>query len=690
MAFFYLSICLSAFLLFLVEPLIGKTLLPWFGGTAAVWSTSMVFFQIMLTGGYAYAAWLSQGKRRRVLHGFLLAGSLLLMLALSLFWRSPITPSDDLNLAATIPPAPAIFILLGLAIGLPFFLLASNSTLVQAWFHRADPARSPYRLYVFSNLSSLAALLLYPTLLEPNLPLPGQGWLWSGAYLLFALLTFYGLIRQGSSKNIVPAETVEPAPRPGRKTIALWVGLSACASILLLSITNYLTQQVAVIPFLWVLPLAIYLATFALAFAGEKFYPRSLFVFALVPVILLYDLAMVNGGLLGVPLQIGIFSLLLFLGCMVCNGELYRLRPPAVHMPSFYLLISIGGALGGLLVTFVAPALFNGFWELPLGVLLFCALFLLVGRGAKGEGLKGEIVHRLGWAMLGTAVLIAAVRTFSFIGADLTGSVHTERNFYGVIRVRQSASEGETSNSYQLINGSTIHGAQFLGPDERRIPTVYYGPEFGVGLALLNYPRTPAGIKVGALGLGVGTIAAYSQPGDLYRFYEINPADILLAQGQGGYFTYLTDSKADIDVVQGDARLSLQQEVDYIYDLLVLDVFNNDSIPVHLMNEQAFTIYLDHLQPNGVLAVHITNAYLDLTPVVAVLAGHFDLGSALIVDPGDGHYTSPSTWMLLTRDASFLSQPAILSRSSPLPPPSSLFIRLWTDDYSNLFQLLKH
>lgn len=480
------------------------------------------------------------------------------------------------------------------------------------------------------------------------------------------------MIQSGSSEDLRPASSLTA------REVVLWLSLSACASILLLSVTNYLTQQVAVIPFLWVIPLALYLLSFVLAFSGERWYPRQAFVYALIPIILLYDLAMQNGARLGVPLQIVIFGLVLFLGCMVCNGELYRLRPPADKMPTFYLLISAGGALGGLLVNFGAPVLFKGYWELPLGVLLFCILFLILGRKNQGEGLRGEILGRVSLTLLAVGVLITLVRLVFTVGGDVSTSLLTERNFYGVLRVREIGARGAIDHSYQMINGSTVHGEQFLGTGETTVPTVYYGPSSGVGLALSNYPHPQRGLRIGALGLGAGTIAAYGQAGDLYRFYELNPAVIRLAEGEGGYFTFLQDSPAKVEVVSGDARLSLQREAETgrepPYDVLVVDVFTGDSIPVHLLDEQAFSLYLTRLAPEGLLAVHITNGSLDLVPVVWGLADHFSLQRALIEDPGDGHFTSASTWVLLSRSAAVLTSPAIASHARDMggtPIPSA-------------------
>jgi hypothetical protein len=305
---------------------------------------------------------------------------------------------------------------------------------------------------------------------------------------------------------------------------------------------------------------------------------------------------------------------------------------------------------------------------------------------------RSQLLSRISNALLITTVLITSVRAFLFIGADLTGPLSSQRNFYGVVRVRQLGSPGDSTYSYELIHGNTVHGAQFLATGKRDVPTAYYGPRSGVGVAILNYPRRAPGMRVGVLGLGVGTIASYGQPGDVYRFYEINPLVIQLAQGQGGYFTFLKDSQAQVDIVPGDARLSLERELaeghPQQYDVLALDVFSNDSIPVHLLDEEAFALFLQHLQPEGILAVHLTNGYLDLVPVAWTLADHFNLSRALIEDPGDGLYTRPSTWVLLSRDSAVLNAPAITSRATPMAGYTTS-IHLWTDEYSNLFQIMK-
>ncbi|MEZ0394951.1 MAG: fused MFS/spermidine synthase [Anaerolineales bacterium] len=698
MAYFAICIFLSAFLLFQVQPMIGRYILPWFGGTPAVWSTVMLFFQVLLTGGYAYANWLIRpGRRREVVHLVLLGISAALMIGLGLTWKSPITPSAAWKPAVNVFPVWEIFKLLVISVGLPYFLLSSNSPLMQAWFHRRFPARTAYRLYALSNLGSFLALVSYPVLIEPRLRLSEQGWMWSLLYLVYAGLAGYGALRalrgeQAAGAEERPAASAEAAPRPAGRLYLLWILLAATASILLLAVTSHITQEVAVIPFLWVLPLTIYLLTFILAFSGEGWYARQWFLVLMFVATLLYGWALVSVETLSILVQIAIYSFILFVGCMVCHGELYRLRPHPAHLTSFYLMVSIGGALGGIFINFAAPFIFEGYWEMPLGFLLCWLLFLAV-MVMRPEPIRWRAVFLLNQVLVFSAILIAGALAFQYIRADLKGSLYAERNFYGVVRVRPEAEqEGGLPDRIILIHGITIHGAQFLDPQRRDQPTMYFSETSGAGVALRNYPRPERGLRVGVLGLGIGTLAAYGQPGDVFRFYEINPAVISLAEGQGGYFTFLQDSPAAIEIVPGDARLSLEAELagggSQEYDLLILDVFSSDSIPVHLLDVEAFELYLRHLQPEGMLLVHISNRHLDLVPVVWTLADHFDLAFALIDDPGGRPAVSRSLWVLLARDPALLQAPAIQARITPMEGYTSS-IRLWTDDYSNLFQILK-
>jgi hypothetical protein len=708
MAYFAVCIFLSAFLLFQVEPMIAKYILPWFGGTPAVWSTVMMFFQILLTGGYAYAAWLTARPRRRiVVHLILLGVSVLLMLGLGLIWKSPITPASNWKPQGNTFPIGDIFKLLLVSVGLPYFLLSSNSPLIQTWFNQVFPEKTAYRLYALSNIGSLLALVTYPVLIEPYLALAWQGWIWSLAYAVYAGLAAYGAIkalRQGPVQPISLAPvSVDSNQRPRLLEYFLWISLAAGASILLLAVTSEITQEVAVIPFLWVLPLTIYLLTFILAFSSERWYSRQVFLIFFFAATLLAGWALGRSAALGIWPQIGIYSLVLFAACMVCHGELYRLRPHPSRLTAFYLMVSVGGALGGIIINFVAPFVFKGYWELPLGLTLCWMLFMLVSVVSRSREFK-RWLFVVNEAILVSAVVVSAIRSYQIIHIDFANEIFIARNFYGVVRVRQtdfyaqfpihvgSIDQDITAyHRFALVHGVTIHGFEFHDELLRNLPTAYYGKTGGAGLAILNHPNRGKGMRVGVLGLGVGTLASYGQTGDVYRFYEINPLVIDLAKGKGGYFSYLSDSAARVEVVPGDARLSLEAELAanraQNYDVLVLDVFSSDSIPVHLLDEEAFNLYLKHLQPEGILAVHISNSHLDLTPVVWTLADHFNLSRVVIADSGDGVVTYQSLWVLLARDPALLANPAIAAHAKPMENYVS-HIRLWTDDYNNLFQIL--
>ncbi len=701
MAYFAVCIFLSAFLLFQIEPMVGKVLLPWFGGTPAVWSTVLLFFQVLLTGGYAYASWLtSKNRHREVFHLILLGLSIALMLSFSVAWKSPIMLAAGLKPGAASPPVWDIFKLLAITVGLPFFLLAANSPLIQTWFHRAFPDRVVYRLYALSNAGSLFALVSYPVVIEPYLTLPWQGWIWSLGYVLFTGLAVFGVvksrrIRLTAETEEVPGKMTGIARRPSGGEIAAWIGLSACASILLLATTSHLTQEVAVVPFLWVLPLTIYLLSFILAFSGERWYSRQVYLLLFFAATLAYAWALSHEAM-GIPWKVGIFSIVLFFGCMVCHGEVYRLRPHPDHLAFFYLMVSVGGAIGGLLINFVAPYVFKGYWELPLGYVLCWFLFLCVAvrtQKIDRKGWKWIARNTINIVLLFSALVVTSERAVEFIQADFTDALGSWRNFYGVVRVRQFGSQESPDYFLGLIHGITLHGFEFQAQAKRDLPTAYYGPASGAGLAILDHPNRGHGMRVGVLGLGIGTLAAYGLPGDVYRFYEINPVVIRLAEGEGGYFSFLKDSQAKVEIVPGDARLSLENELaagqNQHYDVLVLDVFSSDSIPVHLLDRESFSLYLQDLSPQGILAVHISNSYLDLVPVVWTLADHFNLSRVLIKDPGSPPDTSASIWMLLSPQSSVLDIPAIQSRATDMKGYRS-GIRLWTDDYSNLFQILKH
>ena len=688
MIFFSFSIFLSAFLLFQIQPMIGKVLLPWFGGSPAVWTTAMLFFQILLTGGYAYANWLTNrvdSRRQLIIHTIIVVVAVILMLHLSSTWTSPITPSDDWKPQTVNSPILIIFKLLAVSVGLPYFILASNGPLMQAWFSRAYPNRTYARLYSISNFGSMMGLLTYPVLIEPNLTLRGQGWLWSAGFLLFGALTGMVGTRSGADTPITQPET-DPAPKtdpPPSAMIPLWLALSATASVFLLAVTNQISQEVAVIPFLWILPLTIYLLSFILTFSGERGYHRRLFSVLFLASTALTLYVMLNATALHIYWQILTYSLLLFTACMVCHGELYLIRPPAEHLTAFYLMVSLGGAFGGIFVSLIAPILFNGYWEFLVGLAMAIAIVLTTLRNTDHPSRRSTFI-------LTSFVLVTIM--LAVISRVSSAALVSRRNFYGIIRVQELTLGKDSEPAYVMSHGITVHGLQFIGPELRDVPTTYYVRESGAGLILVNHPKHGNHMRVGLLGLGAGTLAAYGQPGDVYRMYEINPVVVDLAEGEGGYFSFLSDSQAEIVTVLGDARISLERELAegnaQHFDVLVLDTFSSDSIPVHLVTKEAFELYLAHLAPDGIIAAHITNLHLDLQPVFWQLAQYFDLHLIRVNYAGGSNGGYASHWILLSRDPGFSNSPALQARAIDLDGYST-DIKLWTDDYSNLFQILK-
>jgi hypothetical protein len=692
MPLFAISIFLSAFLLFQIQPLIGKFILPWFGGTPAVWSTLMLFFEILLTGGYAYAYWLIgqvRAKRQPIVHMTLIASALFVLVLFSFIWKSPITPDPSWKPNNVSSPILDIFKLLIVSVGLPYFILATNGPLMQAWFSRLFPQQSYPRLYALSNIGSLLGLLAYPIFIEPILSLRAQGWMWSLGFALFGMLAIWIAIRGGRVKtpSQPKVDSALSVDGPSFALISLWAILSATASLFLLAVTNQITQEVAVIPFLWVLPLALYLLSFILTFSGQRGYNRILYAILFILSASLTLFVMLNATRLHVYWQILAYGLLLFAACMLCHGELYLLRPSAEHLTRFYLMVSIGGAFGGIFVSLIAPLIFNGYWEFFVGLAITTAILLTVLRRNRAENLAARA--RFVFIVFGlVTVMLMILSTF------FSGALYAKRNFYGVIRVRELIPQGSGETAYVMSHGITVHGLQFINPNLREMPTTYYVRDSGAGLAILNHPKHTHGehLRVGLLGLGVGTLVAYGRSGDEYRLYEINPVVVDLAQGQGNYFSFLKDSKANITMVLGDARISLERELasgeSQDFDVLVLDTFSSDSIPVHLATKEAFALYLAHLAPDGIIAAHITNLHLDLQPVFWQLAHYYDLSIARVNYPGDSNGGYASHWILLSRDPSLLEIPAIQNRSVDLNGYSTN-IKLWTDDYSNLFQILK-
>ena len=690
------TIFLSAFLLFQAELIVGKELLPWFGGAPAVWTTCLVFFQVVLLAGYGYAHMVvgKLGVRRQIfVHLALVSLSVMLLAGLALRWPSPITPGLEWRPAGSADPVGQIALLLSVSLGVPFFLLSTTGPLLQGWSVIADPGGSPYRLYALSNAGSLVGLLGYPFLVEPFLGLHVQAVAWSLLYILFALSLFVcaaGLRktyrgRPGGLPERGDAD-VTAAPRAGNRV--LWMGLAGVPSALLLSTTNHMCQDTAVVPLLWVLPLSLYLASFILCFRYEALYRRWLFP-PLYCACLVYAVVNLFAGL-EVPLllQIGVDSLVLFSGCMVCHGELARAKPAVAHLTGFYLAVAAGGALGALCVAVAAPRFFNGFWEYHVslwgtGALFVAALFadprsFLRKRPLLISSALGLLLAGLGGVLIWQAVEAAE------------GSRFTTRNFYGLLRVI----EDRDAHFIKLLHGRITHGFQFTDSAREVTPTSYYSRESGVGLAIDTRPARKRGIRIGAVGMGVGTLAAYCGENDTIRFYEINPAVPLLSRRRDPFFTYIEHCRGHVEVAMGDARLSLEAELARgevgRFDVLALDAFSSDAIPVHLLTEEAFGIYIRHLRtPGGILAVHISNRYIDLVPVVHGYAERHGLASAMISSEEDSVGGWASDWILIADSAGTLDRDPIEGATTSWDSTTYRPVRPWTDDYSNLISLLR-
>jgi len=759
---FAAAVFLSAFLLFQVQLIIGKCLLPLFGGAPSVWNTCMLCFQVLLLLGYAYAHFLSSRLRPRAqarVHAVVLLASLILLFFLWLRWKAPLTPTLNWVPDPGANPVWKVLQLLAMSVAVPFFLLSTTGPLLQSWFARAYEGTSPYRLYALSNAGSLLGLLSYPFFLEWVFTLKHQVHIWSTAYVFFIAVTL-GLTMRLQSVAAEAPEAKESArpplnaqPLPGASDEAptyavsiMWVALSACSSIILLAATNLLCQDLAVIPLFWVLPLSLYLLSFILTFGKRGWYRRS----AAWP---LYFLLV---GLASTPkslsyhtnnlMQIAIYCVALLMVCMICHGELAHSKPGPSRLTSFYFLIALGGALGGIFVVLVAPAIFSGFWEFQValigcGLLIFLAFILQdpSGRSERSAWIAGVIVL-LAFLVPHLVPLFPEVKALAFLKNEFyTGSValafflvaklvlrrrknvsaaigaagfpwqpvaalallgmfaivayahvmigardvlHYERNFFGVKYVVDDV------DFVALVSGGTLHGVESKDPSKRNVPTTYYQRESGIGLLLSNYPRGESGqdsLRVGTIGLGVGTISTYGRAGDYFRFYEIDPAVLKFSTGPHPYFHFLNDSRARIQVVLGDARLSLEQEARQgnlqMFDVLAIDAFSSDSVPVHLLTSEAMGTYLRHVRPGtGVLAFHITNRFLDLAPVVMALCNSYHLSA---VQVNDRH----SLWILLFQTPSSLRLPHLVDKATPVILKRQPL--LWTDDYSNLVAVLK-
>jgi spermidine synthase len=671
------TIFLSSFLLFLVQPLVARLILPWFGGSAAVWTTCMLFFQVLLLAGYAYAHAVNARLAPRVqalVHGLLLAAAVATL---------PIAPGESWKPVGSEEPISYILLLLLAAVGLPYFLLAATSPLVQAWFARARPGENPYRLFAISNFASLLALVGYPFLVEPNFSNGGQVAGWSWLFAAFAVLcaALAWLSAKALPSVALPRRAGEGSEAggggsaPRRSDYLLWLALSATGSVLLLAVTNHITQNVASIPLLWLAPLTLYLLTFILAFEG-RFYRFEVFWSVLLVWICGMGWLIVDTDYqFDLPIQLGMYLSGLFVACLFCHGELYGTRPAPRHLTAFYLTVSAGGALGGILVAVLAPLAFDAYYELGIGLVALALLAAL--RCAP----LNDIAR---WASL--LVLMGAAGCAVYDGLRFQRDVRlSERNFYGVLRVKEYGTPGGEDHQRRLLHGVILHGEQFMHPSLRQMVTTYYQSGSGVAAAIAAKRSLPSN-RVGVIGLGTGTLAAYGRKGDVYRFYDINPHVIEVAKSE---FTFLADSDAQIELALGDARLNLEREPPQNFDVLAVDGFSGDSIPVHLITKEALGVYLRHVKPDGIVAFHVSNRFLKLAPVVARLAQEHGAHVAAVYEwGGEESNRTQSDWVLVARDPKAL-QAKEIEEVKPEALEDDERLRTWTDDYSNLVQILK-
>lgn len=682
------TVFLSAVLLFQIQPVYSKYILPWFGGAPQVWTTALVFFQTMLLGGYTYAHVLSSRLRPRnqfLVHGGLLALSLLFI---------PVIPADAWKPIGGEAPTWRILAMLAATLGLPYFLLSSTSPLVQAWLARFRRGAVPYRLFSLSNLASILGLLSYPFLIEPLIGLRHQFDYWAVGYVAFVLsIGFLMAFRWWTSRPEADAVLPETAPisvsadsepngRPGFSDRLIWMAFAACPSILFLGITNQLTQDVAPVPFLWVLPLSLYLLTFAICFEYFDFLPRLVIRWLAVFFVFLLGISMSFGLFAGNYVAvIALYCTGLFIAALFCHGELYARRPAPRHLTQFYLMVSVGGALGGVFVGIVAPYVFSSYWELNIGLgLCGLLLFWVAFQSTKLRTFTRIPAELQTLPPLCAAALILAIP----LVAMRSGQIETARNFFGALRVTVV---GESPDAFRrLAHGSTSHGIQFLAKERHCESASYFGPDSGVRRLLRAVRETnpKPGMRIGVVGLGVGSLAANNAPDDRVVFYEIDP---LVEQFARSRFGFLSECSEGTQVRMGDARVVLESEPPNRYDVFVLDAFSGDSIPMHLLTEEAFSLYAKHLAKDGAMAIHISNRYLDLMPVVKSAGEKQGFTVRFIRSGGDapkGFY--PALWGVLVRDERLLAHASVKDAVAATAQPQTKL--LWTDDFSNLLSAL--
>ena len=659
------TIFLSAFLLFAMEPMAAKQLLPTLGGSSAVWTSCLVFFSFVLVLGYLYAHWVSSlftPTQQAVMHILLLTLGVVIL---------GIHVKPDAA-AVSYHPALTVFRVLATVTGLPYLGLSATTPLLTAWYAESFPGRSPYRLYALSNLASLLALASYPLVIEPHMSMDQQtGW-WSAGFVLFAVMC--GALAWQGRRRVQEVKTVA-AVEARRSREPVWFLLAMGGGMMLTAVTSHMSENIAAIPLLWLPPLAIYLLSMILAFQGAWQPMRSsmlrLVLVAMASVIyMLRDIRTVWPIMISVP----IFLTGLFVICFFLHGELYARRPGSQGLTRFYLVAAAGSAAGTLLPGVIAPLVLRANYDLAC-TMVFISVVALAATWHDGWGLR----------MLWSVGVVAAVVV---VGAQVRqyddDAVALMRSFYGTLRVRESHVPPQSDTDRQLLNGTIEHGAEWFAPQFRGQPLTYYAPDSGLGLAM----RLCCGVgtkRVGVIGLGTGTVAAYGNRGDVVRFYEINP---LVERFARHWFTFLQDSHAQTDVVFGDARLSLAAESSQGFNVIVVDAFSGDAIPVHLLTREALALYRRHLLPGGVIAFHVSNQYIDLEPVISAIAANAGWKAVSVHshgDPQNGLYYAD--WILVTANDGFLREPEVVNNG--FPPPARRDVRLWTDSYSSVFPLLR-
>ena len=689
------AIFTGALLLFLVQPIMSKMILPWFGGAPNVWTTCMLFFQTVLVLGYLYAHILAtrlSPKSQFGLHCLLLFVSVLSL---------PILVNESWKPDGREDPVLQILMLLSATVGLPYFLLSSTGPLVQSWFAARLPGQSPYRLYALSNVGSMLALISFPFLVEVLLDSNGQSWMWTLIYVFYsAVILFVGWQYKNVNGNTLSDHKAESEGQSiSRMHVTGWFLFPAMASVMFLAITNYLCQDVAVIPFLWISPLAIYLLSFILCFDHPRWYNRrffaSLSVLGITYISLLYyrDIAdiflfnpiglenlltdLYDNMLLRFVVALGV----LFSICMMCHGELTRWKPEAGRLTQFYLSISVGGALGGLFVSVVCPLVFTGYVEYHLGLV---AAFLIAAVILIKEVIgKGSLKQACITLLVGLAAGLNVGAQWDILQVD---RIAASRNFYGTLRVVQKDELGVMPAQRRLVHGRIIHGVQLADTGQHGTPTSYYNAESGVATTLKLMHEREA-IHVGVVGLGVGTLVTYGREDDQYTFFEINPAVVDYANE---HFTFLSKTKAQVNTIVADGRLGLESLDEEVLDLLVIDAFSSDSIPAHLLTVEAMEIYQRVVKDDGLIALHLSNNHLNLLPVVVNAADHLRLAVRAFKTPGNPEVAADNAlWVIVGEDQNVMQQLRTMGVGGYTPSvQDAKHVPLWTDKYSSLWHVL--